>query len=231
MVDHLPPWMGDIHKLFPHQYCSAVVTVVAVVCGTVIGTERNRREKPAGLRTMILICLGASIFTQASLLLAGHTSDPARIAAQVVTGVGFLGAGAIIHGGGRVSGFTTAAAIWVVAAIGVVVGGGYIAAGVFFTLLVVSTLACEQAIESLLLGRCRWADMRVEFDPDNGKTRLLIQEILDDHQVPKSLVRFETSNDKIAMVWLRYCHRHRQHRSFLAYIARLPAVRTVAECS
>lgn len=109
MADHLPGWVGDIHKLLPNQYCWIIVTIVAVLCGAAIGSERRKRQKPAGLHTMILICLGASVFTQGGLLIAGGTSDPARIAAQVVTGVGFLGAGPIIRGAGLVTGFTTAA--------------------------------------------------------------------------------------------------------------------------
>lgn len=100
--------------------------IMAVVCGAVIGAEREWHGKPAGLRTNILICLGAAIFA----ILSGHIAavshtDPERIAAQVVTGIGFLGAGAIIRGDGGVHGLTTAATIWLVAAIGVACGAGF----------------------------------------------------------------------------------------------------------
>jgi putative Mg2+ transporter-C (MgtC) family protein len=100
--------------------------IMAVVCGAVIGAEREWHGKPAGLRTNILICLGAAIFTILSMHIASisHT-DPERIAAQVVTGIGFLGAGAIIRGDGGVHGLTTAATIWLVAAIGVGCGAGF----------------------------------------------------------------------------------------------------------
>ena len=100
--------------------------VVAVVCGAVIGAEREWHGKPAGLRTNILISLGASIFTLIAMKIAGQfSSDPARMAAQVVTGIGFLGAGAIIRAEGGVHGLTTAATIWLVAAIGMCCGAGY----------------------------------------------------------------------------------------------------------
>ncbi|MBI5764774.1 MAG: MgtC/SapB family protein [Planctomycetes bacterium] len=221
--------MGDIHHNLPHQYCWIIVTTLAVLCGAVIGVERGKRQKPAGLRTMMLICLGASIFTQASILMAGIRGDPARIAAQVVTGIGFLGAGAIIHGRGAVTGFTTAAAIWVVAAIGVVLGSGYAAAGVLFTLFVVGTLAAERTIEALLCGRCQWATMRIDFDPTDGRTHWLIQEILDDHQVPDELVSFASTTVEIGAVSVRCCVRHRQHRGFLATLAALPFVRRIVE--
>lgn len=98
--------------------------LLAVALGGVIGYQRERAGKPAGLRTHILICVGAALFTLASIY--GFTdSDAARVAAGVVAGVGFLGAGAILHrGGGIVEGLTTAATIWAVAAIGLTVGSG-----------------------------------------------------------------------------------------------------------
>jgi putative Mg2+ transporter-C (MgtC) family protein len=100
--------------------------VMAVVCGAVIGAEREWHGKPAGLRTNILICLGASIFTMLSVYIAStYKADPARIAAQIVTGIGFIGAGAIIRGEGGVHGLTTAATIWLVAAIGMCCGAGF----------------------------------------------------------------------------------------------------------
>ncbi|MGA2914752.1 MAG: MgtC/SapB family protein [Sedimentisphaerales bacterium] len=94
--------------------------LVAAVLGGVIGLERELRGKPAGLRTNILICLGSCVFTIISTSLSG--SDPGRIAAQIITGIGFLGAGAIIHSGTGTHGLTTAAGIWIVASIGMACG-------------------------------------------------------------------------------------------------------------
>jgi putative Mg2+ transporter-C (MgtC) family protein len=99
----------------------------AVLCGGAIGLERTLRGKPAGLRTNMLICLGAALFVIVQEMISRESGvmDPGRIAAQVVTGIGFLGAGAIIHQGKIVHGLTTAATVWVVAAIGVIIGIGY----------------------------------------------------------------------------------------------------------
>ena len=108
--------------------------VLAVVFGAAIGLEREVSGKAAGLRTNVLICLGAAVFTIISKqMVAGTEASLTRIAAQIVTGVGFLGAGAIIQDRGGVQGLTTAATIWLVASIGTACGAG------FYTLAVIST--------------------------------------------------------------------------------------------
>ncbi len=105
--------------------------VLATALGAIIGFQRQRSGKEAGLRTHILICTGAALFTVVSMY-GFPNSDPARIAAGIVTGIGFIGAGVILHRtGGEVVGLTTAATIWAVAAIGLAAGAGlYIISGV-----------------------------------------------------------------------------------------------------
>ena len=97
---------------------------LALILGGLVGLEREFRDKPAGFRTIILISAGACIFSIISNTVAGAMVDNTRIAAQIVTGVGFLGAGAILRGRGNIFGLTTAATIWAVAAIGMAVGFG-----------------------------------------------------------------------------------------------------------
>lgn len=97
--------------------------LLAILAGGLIGLEREFRDKAAGFRTLIFICVGACLFTILSARFAGG-SDPNRIAANIVTGVGFLGAGVILRDGGKVLGLTTAATIWFTAAIGMGIGGG-----------------------------------------------------------------------------------------------------------
>jgi putative Mg2+ transporter-C (MgtC) family protein len=115
----------------------------AVLLGGMVGYDREKKSKAAGLKTNMLICLGATLYTTISLLLVkssiGGPVDPNRVGAQIVSGIGFLGAGAIIQGRGSVVGMTTAATIWVVAAIGYTIGVGYpVSAGIFsLTVLVV----------------------------------------------------------------------------------------------
>jgi|SRR5690606_29817470 len=126
--------------------------LVAAACGAAIGLEREWKGKQAGLRTTILICIGATLFTLLSLSLAeaanvenaeiglGFRADPARIAAQIVSGIGFLGAGVILRARGQVVGLTTAATIWVVAAIGMAAGFGAYVLAIGTTALVLFVL-------------------------------------------------------------------------------------------
>jgi putative Mg2+ transporter-C (MgtC) family protein len=97
---------------------------LATLCGGWIGLERELSGKPAGLRTNMLICVGATLFTSLSLTLSLGRGDPARVAAQILPGIGFIGAGTILHTRGSVTGLTSAATIWVVAAIGMALGAG-----------------------------------------------------------------------------------------------------------
>lgn len=101
-----------------------VKVMLALVLGGVMGLERQYNDKPAGYATNSIICVGAALFTILSLEMGKMGGDPGRIAAQIVSGVGFLGAGAILREGNKVSGLTTAAAVWLVAAIGMAVGYG-----------------------------------------------------------------------------------------------------------
>ena len=114
--------------------------LLAAALGAAIGYQRERAGKPAGLRTHILICIGAALFTVASIYGFGIDADPARLAAGIVAGIGFLGAGAIIRNREHVSGLTTAATIWAVAAIGLAAGAGLYIVSVATTAIVAIVL-------------------------------------------------------------------------------------------
>jgi len=127
---------------------------LAVLLGGIVGVERELSGKPAGLRTNILICLGSALLMDLSITIGadqGRLGDPARIAAQVVTGVGFLGAGTIMQARGEVVGLTTAATIWVVAAIGLAVGAGHRAEAIAAALLVTLVLTALGWLERWML--------------------------------------------------------------------------------
>lgn len=126
--------------------------VLAALLGGIVGLERELANKEAGLRTMILIAVGSALITILSFafpLLAGG-GDPARLAAQIVTGIGFLGAGAIIQARMAVHGLTTAASIWTVSAVGIAVGCGFYLFSLLVTLLVVLVLAVFRSLANFL---------------------------------------------------------------------------------
>lgn len=121
---------------------------LATACGAAIGLEREFHDKPAGLRTNMLICVGSTLITMVSLHVAlsyaerqVNIADPGRIAAQIVSGIGFLGAGTIIQARGSVHGLTTAATIWVMAGVGLAIGSGAYAPAIATTVILLATLA------------------------------------------------------------------------------------------
>lgn len=107
--------------------------VLAAILGGIIGLERELRHRPAGLRTNMFICFGASMFTLLSSSLAGVPADAARIAAQIIPGIGFIGAGSILHTRGLTTGLTTASTLFVVASVGMAAGGGLYLTAIFAT--------------------------------------------------------------------------------------------------
>jgi putative Mg2+ transporter-C (MgtC) family protein len=121
----------------------------AVLCGGIIGLERQLRGKAAGIRTSILICLGTEIFVSLGASFGGERVDPTRVLAQVVTGIGFLGGGVILAREGLLVGVTSAAVIWVLAALGALIGLGYLAAAIILTLVTVGLLLGVELLESI----------------------------------------------------------------------------------
>ena len=139
--------------------------VVALLLGAVIGWEREMQRMPAGFRTHALVSLGSAIFTIVSAYaFTGPLSDPTRIAAQVVSGVGFLGGGAILHYGGTVRGLTTAASLWAVAGVGMAAGAGLLVVAAVSTVLVIVALEFFQRIE-------RVAKRRLRSSPTHGQDK------------------------------------------------------------
>jgi putative Mg2+ transporter-C (MgtC) family protein len=119
----------------------------AILCGAIIGIERQLRGKAAGIRTSILICLGTAIFVALGASLAPGTADPTRVLAQVVSGIGFLGGGVILARKGLVTGVTSAAVIWVLAALGAMIGLGHLRATIVLTLATLGILLGVELLE------------------------------------------------------------------------------------
>jgi putative Mg2+ transporter-C (MgtC) family protein len=132
-----------------HSAQSLARLLTAAILGGAVGLERELKHRPAGLRTNLFICFGAALFTILSDRLAGpDVADRTRIAAQIITGIGFIGAGTILHEKGSVSGLTSAASIFVVAGIGMAAGGGLYGTAVIATFLVIAALILLGQVEA-----------------------------------------------------------------------------------
>ena len=141
-------------NLEPGIVAIALRLLCAMIVGTFIGLEREFTHRPAGLRTHILVALGAcvaSIMGQMLFSQYGGTSDPARLSAQVITGVGFLGAGTIMREGPTVKGLTTAASLWAVACLGLAAGFGYYAVAIFGMIFIFVTLTIFEGLQKMLM--------------------------------------------------------------------------------
>lgn len=130
----------------------------AVLAGAAIGLERQARGKASGIRTSIMICLGTSLFTGLGAVVA--LADPTRVLGQVVTGIGFLGAGVILTREGRILGVTTASVIWVTAAIGCLIGFGYLKTALVVTLLTIALLLGVEYLEEVVERRTTRRNVR-----------------------------------------------------------------------
>ncbi len=122
--------------------------IVATICGLIVGWEREVKNKVAGIRTHIIVCVGACLFTSTGFILGDqYHIDPTRVIGQIITGIGFLGAGVIFKQDDKVSGVTSAAFIWLIAAIGVLVGIGYLLSTLIFTIGLLLVLIVLQKLE------------------------------------------------------------------------------------
>jgi len=181
------PLVGEIPNLGAGQVLLRLALAAAL--GTAVGFERELRDREAGMRTHLLVALGSCLFTLVSaygfheFLTAGGNivrADPARIAAQIVTGIGFLGAGAIIREGLSVRGLTTAGSLWVVAAIGMASGAGYYTAAIFTTVLTLFALGPMRILGYQVVERFRQEQNRVVVELPEGQGVHELLEVLPD---------------------------------------------------
>jgi len=186
--------------------------VVAAILGGIIGLERQLRHKPAGLRTNMFICFGAAMFTVLSRQLAGTEADSARIAAQIIPGIGFIGAGSILHSRGSVTGLTTAATLFVVASVGMATGGGLYLTACFATVIILLALA--------LLGRMERAyslrTIVTTYEVTGRNVDSMLREmnrILDDQKLTMQRVHLASADPDFRIVFTVDCERD-EHNVF-----------------
>lgn len=189
---------------------------LAIICGGVIGLERELKHKPAGLRTNILICLGSVLFTIVSMYMSGstpdHPGDPTRVGAQIVSGIGFLGGGMILQSGGSVSGLTSAATVWVVAAIGMCIGLGFPITASLFTATVFCTLYFVSKVDNKVFGKLHCYETWIHLQSIDQKARADIMEIFEHGDLEMTRLSIDEKDERYQIVARYYASEVRHLR-------------------
>lgn len=183
--------------------------LLAALLGGIIGLERQLRHRPAGLRTNMFICFGAAMFTVLSRQLAGVESDSARIAAQIIPGIGFIGAGSILHARASVTGLTTAATLFVVAGIGMAAGGGLYLTACFATVIILMALVVLGRMEAAFSLKSFITTYEVTGRNVDGMLREL-NRLLDAEQLTMQSVHIASGDPESRMVFAVDCAREQQ---------------------
>jgi putative Mg2+ transporter-C (MgtC) family protein len=168
---------------------------VSVLCGSILGFEREYKNKAAGFRTIILITLGSTIFTLVSQHIAGGTDD--RIASTVVTGIGFIGAGVIFKDGFSVSGLTTAAVIWIAAALGMLAGIGYNSMTIFITILVIIILSVFSRLENVIDNIHHRLTFRIRFVDTDLSHLYKLEDLLQSQRLKSKRLQISKREEKL----------------------------------
>lgn len=216
----------NLFKFMPPVYSYFLCCMGAIFAGTVVGKEREKAQKAAGLRTFAMVSLGACVFTLTSRLLYNSEGlfDNARIPAQIVSGVGFLGAGAVFRSGKIVSGLTTAAGIWATAAVGLVFGLGYFIFGLSVTFMIYLLLWAHSFVDKKNLDSLARTSYQIHVDATDGKGPILVKEILRDWGHEVHLLEDPNYPASVQVWQLNLCSTHRPHQRFLSELASHPFV-------
>jgi putative Mg2+ transporter-C (MgtC) family protein len=175
---------------------------LSVVLGGLIGLERESLNRPAGFRTHILVCVGSTLTMLVSITIYKQyqfNADPGRIAAQVVSGIGFLGAGTIIKEGPTVRGLTTAASLWTVASIGLAIGSGYYFGAIVATLFVLITLLSLTRIENIVIRKRHYNLVNLIIEDRPGQLGKIGSKLGEKNINIKNIKMFHLEGNKISV--------------------------------
>ena len=208
--------------------------VLAVICGGVIGLERERKRRPAGFRTHILICLGAAMTTLTSQFLVlelGLFTDMARLGAQVIAGIGFIGAGTIIITKRRqVKGLTTAAGLWAAAIVGLCCGAGFIEGAILATIIILIAELVFAKLEYFIVSNARVINIYVEYS-DGSQLGTIVDTIKQKgaYIVDMEITKSGDNNRNPCVIFSIQKPRKISHQSLMALLAKLDGVVSVEE--
>jgi putative Mg2+ transporter-C (MgtC) family protein len=208
--------MNPVHpilELLRHELLTSTLArlILAALLGGIIGLERQVRHRPAGLRTNMFICFGAALFTVLSRELAGAESDSARIAAQIIPGIGFIGAGSILHARASITGLTTAATLFVVAGVGMAAGGGLYVTAVVATIIILFALVMLGKMEAAFSLKMFVASYQVTGRNVDGMLRE-VNRILEAEQLSMQSIHIAHAAPDFRMVFAVNCE-HEQERT------------------
>jgi putative Mg2+ transporter-C (MgtC) family protein len=221
-------WLTDNwHSIFPYPWGSVLLSILALICGAWVGVDRQRREKPAGTRTMALIALGSAAFTMVGYAFASSTGDSGRVAAQIVSGVGFLGGGVLLRGSTSVHGVTTAATIWLVAAMGMAIGAGHAGAGIGVALLARGILTFLNLWEYSRLGGATESVIRLVVDPRQGKAEVKLETLLEQFEIPPKAIERSQVEDNRELWILRVLLPRRVYHELMTTLAEQPEIYSI----
>ncbi len=204
--------------------------VIALLIGGAIGLEREFKGKPAGMRTNMLICVGSCLIMILSIEIArsaARIADPGRIAAQVVTGIGFLGAGTIIRSRFHIVGLTTAATIWVLSALGLAIGAGYILLSAIVAFLITVTLVFIGYIEARVATKRSYHVVQITLERGEGIIREVMA-LFAERGLSSEALEIVRSGDTWRATF-EYAASSDTHREFIEKLSASPGVRGVAE--
>ncbi|MCQ2506416.1 MAG: MgtC/SapB family protein [Lachnospiraceae bacterium] len=226
--------MGFIEYIDSTVWLSTIVRIViSLICGGIIGMEREKKKRPAGFRTYMLVCMGATLVMMTNEFLTQNyeTGDPARMGAQVISGIGFLGAGTIIvTGRNRVRGLTTAAGLWASACVGLAIGVGYYLGGLVTTVAIVGVMSFLHLIDDKMTAKSRVVNTYIEVDNSSAVGKMI--SYLKHHDVriyDIEITRPTNGDDAVIVLATLKVLNKRSHNEVLHEIEALPGVRVVEE--
>ncbi|WP_256013063.1 MgtC/SapB family protein [Desertivirga xinjiangensis] len=209
---------------FDFEQHDLIRVILSILCGSLIGFEREYKNKSAGFRTLILICMGSTIFTIVSQRASGESDD--RIAANIITGIGFIGAGVIFKDGLNVKGLTTAAVIWVVAALGMVIALFHYSLSIILTFIVLLILSVFNKVESFIDYINHQKTFNVTFKNDDLGNLLQLEQEAEKRGLKSRRIRLSKSLCKLNAVF-EISGRKKELASFNTYLVELPSTEEV----
>ena len=234
----MPTGLRELNDIMTNSFqISALIRLIlAAVCGGIIGLERGLKGRPAGLKTFSLVCIGATMvmITNEYIItyVSGGTGDVSRMAAQVISGIGFLGAGTIIvTGANQVKGLTTAAALWVTAALGITIGAGFYFGAIVGTATVCSFSGLYTLFDNIITGNSRYMKICIEGKDEECMTRLL--DFFSENRI--SVKNFQRKSEckwykkDICAIMELELKKNRKHKEILDKICKIEGIRYIHE--